>query len=174
MISVKRGEIYLVDFGDEDENIIRGIRPALVIQNDMINKFAPTVIVAPLTSNTTNIKLDTHVIVNKELGLPSDSLILLEQVKAISKNKLKEKILQVSDKLMIQVESALKAATSNEIIHNMSSSVYKEVYSPEYDLKEIKEMIENSNRISSRFKEWIYAGVIGAIIGFIINLVLPF
>lgn len=166
---IKRGDIYLADFEESDNAKFGGIRPVIIIQNDIINKFSPTVIVAPLTSCTYDRKLPTHVLVSKGHGLPVDSLIILEQIKTIHKTNIKKKIGQTSSNLMLEVEKALSLATSNSKIDNVDSSDYKNVYSPEYDLMEIKEMIKSSNYIGNRIKDWTYSGIIGALIGMLIN-----
>ena len=70
---------------------------------------------------------------------------------------------------MLEVEKALSLANSNSKIDNIDSSDYKNVYSPEYDLMEIKEMIKSSNYIGNRIKDWTYSGIIGALIGMLIN-----
>lgn len=85
-----------------------GIRPVLVIQNDIGNKFSPTVIVSAITSQINKAKLPTHVEISaKDYGLQKDSVILLEQIRTIDKRRIKEKIGHLDDKLMEQVNEAL-------------------------------------------------------------------
>lgn len=170
---IKRGDIHLVDFGESAKGKLGGIRPVLIIQNDIANKFSPTIIVAPLTSsNKHNNKLPTHVAISRESGLPVDSLVLLDQVRTIHKSEIKEKLGQASASLMLEVENALGFATSNSKNSNINPSEYKQAYSPEYDLKEIKDMLKGSNYIGNRIKDWIYSGIIGAVIGMLINLLI--
>ena len=87
---VYRGEVYYADLSPTVGSEQGGCRPVIVLQNDIGNKYAPTTIVAPITSCFTKKSLPTHVALNKsECGLPSDSIILLEQVKTIDKKRLK-------------------------------------------------------------------------------------
>lgn len=85
-----------------------GIRPVLIIQNDIGNKYSPTVIAAAITSQTNKNKLPTHInIPSKEYGLMKDSVILTEQVRTIDKSRLKEKIGQIDQLTMNEVNNAL-------------------------------------------------------------------
>ncbi|MGI5839197.1 MAG: type II toxin-antitoxin system PemK/MazF family toxin [bacterium] len=105
---VKRGDIYYADlspvFGSEQG----GRRPVLVIQNDIGNRFSPTVIVAAITSQIEKARLPTHVeILAATSGLERNSVILLEQLRTIDKRRLQEKVTQLSAKSMSNVETAL-------------------------------------------------------------------
>ena len=85
-----------------------GIRPVLIVQNDVGNKFSPTVIAAAITSQTGKNKLPTHIdIASKEYGLMKNSVILAEQIRTIDKSRLKEKIGEVDDIVMGKVNNAL-------------------------------------------------------------------
>ena len=90
---VKRGDIYYADLSPVIGSEQGGIRPVLVVQNDVGNKYSPTVIAAAITSQINKAKLPTHIEVNAQMyGLSKDSVILLEQVRTIDKKRLKEKI----------------------------------------------------------------------------------
>lgn len=167
---IKRGNIHLADLGALTNKTLAGIRPVLIIQNDIANKFSPTIIVAPLTSNKNNTKLPSHVSIPKESGLPVDSLILLEQLRTIHKSDIKEKLGQASASIMLEVEDALNLVTSNSKNSNINPAEYKQAYSPEYDLMKIKDMLKGSNYIGNRIKDWVYSGIIGAVIGIVINI----
>jgi mRNA interferase MazF len=105
---VKRGDIYYADLSPVIGSEQGGIRPVLIIQNDMGNKYSPTVIVAAITSQINKAKLPTHVeISSEEYGLNKDSVILLEQVRTIDKRRLKDKIGHISNALMEKVDSSL-------------------------------------------------------------------
>ena len=85
-----------------------GVRPVLIVQNDIGNKFSPTVIVSAITSQINKAKLPTHVEINaQEYGIQKDSVILLEQVRTIDKKRLREKIGHLDVRLMEQVNDAL-------------------------------------------------------------------
>jgi len=105
---VKRGDIYYADLSPVVGSEQGGIRPVLVIQNDMGNKYSPTVIIAAITSQINKAKLPTHVeISSEEYGLNKDSVILLEQVRTIDKRRLKDKIGHISTSLMESVDNAI-------------------------------------------------------------------
>ena len=86
MSMVERGEIYYADLNPVVGSEQGGIRPVLVIQNDVGNKFSPTVIVAAITSNTEKARIPTHIIVDSE-GMFKKSVVLLEQIRTIDKSR---------------------------------------------------------------------------------------
>ena len=97
---VKRGDIYYADLSPVVGSEQGGIRPVLVIQNDIGNKYSPTVIAAA--------KMPTHIeLAAKDYGLNKDSVILLEQIRTIDKRRLREKIGRIDDGLMASVNNAL-------------------------------------------------------------------
>ncbi|HHV96981.1 MAG TPA: type II toxin-antitoxin system PemK/MazF family toxin [Clostridiaceae bacterium] len=105
---IKRGDIFYADLSPVVGSEQGGVRPVLVIQNDIGNKFSPTVIVAAITSQINKAKLPTHVEIKaNEYGIQKDSVILLEQIRTIDKKRLREKIGHLDDKLMEQVNDAL-------------------------------------------------------------------
>lgn len=105
---VKRGDIFYADLSPVIGSEQGGVRPVLIIQNDVGNRYSPTVIVAAITSQINKAKLPTHVeICCEDYGLTKDSVILLEQVRTIDKRRLKEKIGHISDELMKKVDDAL-------------------------------------------------------------------
>jgi mRNA interferase MazF len=107
-MTVKRGDIYYADLSPVVGSEQGGIRPVLIIQNDIGNKYSPTVIAAAITSQINKAKLPTHIeISSDEYGLNKDSVILLEQVRTIDKRRLKEKIGHISDEMMARVNEGL-------------------------------------------------------------------
>ena len=105
---VKRGDIFYADLSPVIGSEQGGIRPVLVVQNDVGNKFSPTVICAAITSKINKAKLPTHVEINaNDSELVKNSVILLEQVRTIDKKRLKEKICHLDNELMKQVDKAL-------------------------------------------------------------------
>ena len=89
---VKRGDIYYADLSPVVGSEQGGIRPVLVIQNDIGNKYSPTVIAAAITSQINKAKMPTHIeLAAKDYGLNKDSVILLEQIRTIDKRRLREK-----------------------------------------------------------------------------------
>ncbi len=107
-VSIRRGDIYYADLSPVVGSEQGGIRPVLIIQNDVGNRYSPTVIAAAITSKTDKSKLPTHIDVFAEkYGLAKDSVILLEQVRTIDKRRLKEKMGHLDDDVMNQVNDAI-------------------------------------------------------------------
>jgi mRNA interferase MazF len=108
MYMIKRGEIYYADLSPVVGSEQGGVRPVLIIQNDIGNRYSPTVIAAAITSQKEKSKLPTHFpICDSECGLEKNSLVLLEQVRTIDKKRLKEKVGRLSDSEMDAVNKAL-------------------------------------------------------------------
>lgn len=105
---VKRGDIYYADLSPVVGSEQGGIRPVLIVQNDIGNKFSPTVIAAAITSQINKAKMPTHIEIDaRDYGLAKDSVILLEQIRTIDKRRLKEKIGRLDEMLMEKVNDAL-------------------------------------------------------------------
>jgi len=108
MESFKRGELYFADLSPVVGSEQGGIRPVLIIQNDIGNKYSPTVIIAAITSQINKAKLPTHIELKAEqYGLPKDSVVLLEQVRTLDKRRLKEKIGVIDEYKMRKIDNAL-------------------------------------------------------------------
>ena len=105
---IKRGDIYYADLSPVIGSEQGGVRPVLVVQNDIGNKYSPTVIAAAITSQINKAKLPTHIEISaQEYGLLKDSVILMEQIRTIDKKRLREKIGHLDDELMDRVNEAL-------------------------------------------------------------------
>jgi len=105
---VKKGEIYFADLSPVIGSEQGGVRPVLVVQNDVGNKYSPTVIVAAVTSQINKAKLPTHVEIPAEgHGLAKDSVVLLEQLRTIDKKRLREKIGHIDEKSIEKTNEAL-------------------------------------------------------------------
>lgn len=106
---VKRGEVYFADLSPVVGSEQGGMRPVLIIQNNVGNHYSPTVIVAAITAKIQKAKMPTHVEVSAENhGLERDSVILLEQIRTIDKQRLKDKVTQIDFQLMQKVDEALE------------------------------------------------------------------
>jgi mRNA interferase MazF len=106
---VKRGDIYYANLSPVVGSEQGGHRPVLIIQNDVGNKYSPTVIVAAITSQISKAKLPTHVEVNAEMyNLEKDSVILLEQLRTVDKRRLREKVTHLSEEIMGKVDEAVR------------------------------------------------------------------
>ena len=107
-INVKRGDIYYADLSPVVGSEQGGVRPVLIVQNDVGNKYSPTVIAAAITSQKEKSKLPTHIEINAQnCGLAKNSVVLLEQIRTIDKKRLKERMGMLDEDAMYQVNSAL-------------------------------------------------------------------
>lgn len=107
-MTIKRGDMYYADLSPVIGSEQGGVRPVLIIQNDVGNKYSPTVIAAAITSQTGKNRLPTHIqLNNKTSGLIKNSIVLAEQIRTIDKSRLMEKIGQVDETVMQQVNAAL-------------------------------------------------------------------
>lgn len=105
---IKRGELYYADLSPAIGSEQGGVRPVLVVQNDVGNKYSPTVIAAAVTSKLTKARLPTHIELSaRTYGLVKDSVVLLEQIRTIDKRRLKERIGLLSPQVMARVDDAL-------------------------------------------------------------------
>ncbi len=110
-MTVKRGEIYYADLSPVVGSEQGGLRPVLIVQNDVGNKYSPTVIAAAITSQSGKTNLPTHIKVTAEgCGLAKDSIVLLEQVRTIDKQRLKEKMGILDTGSMSMVNKALSVS----------------------------------------------------------------
>lgn len=108
-MNVKRGDVYYADLSPVVGSEQGGFRPVLIIQNNIGNRFSPTVIIAAITAQIQKAKLPTHVeIAASEYGLERDSVVLLEQIRTIDKQRLTEKITHLDSQMMEQVDDALQ------------------------------------------------------------------
>lgn len=107
-MTVKRGEIYYADLSPVVGSEQGGVRPVLIIQNDVGNKYSPTIIAAAITSKINKAKMPTHIELSAhEYGLNKDSVVLLEQIRTIDKRRLREKIGKLDTDMMSKVDKAL-------------------------------------------------------------------
>ncbi len=105
---VVRGDIFFADLSPVVGSEQGGVRPVLIIQNDVGNKFSPTVIVAAITSRITKSQLPIHVeLTVEDHNLDRDSVVLLEQIRTIDKRRLKEKVAHVGPETMKRIDRAL-------------------------------------------------------------------
>lgn len=108
MMSIKRGDIYYADLSPVVGSEQGGLRPVLIIQNDIGNRYSPTVIAAAITSRMGKTKLPTHIDIYAErAGLQKDSVILLEQIRTLDKRRLKERMGHLDDESMKAVDNAI-------------------------------------------------------------------
>ncbi len=112
---VQRGEVYFADLSPVVGSEQGGVRPVLVIQNDIGNRFSPTVIVAAITAQIQKAKLPTHVEIKADVyGFERDSVILLEQIRTLDKQRLTDKITKLGDEMMEEIDHALEISLGLE------------------------------------------------------------
>lgn len=110
-MTVKRGDIYYADLSPVVGSEQGGVRPVLIVQNDVGNRFSPTVIAAAITSQKDKSNLPTHIEVDaRNCGLSKDSIVLLEQVRTIDKRRLREKMGALDGGDMGKVNEALSVS----------------------------------------------------------------
>ena len=108
---MRRGDVYYADLRPVIGSEQGGIRPVLIIQNDIGNKHSPTVIIAAITSKMNKAKLPTHIELSaKQYEMERDSVVLLEQLRTIDKTRLKDKICHLDGEIMKRVDLALKVS----------------------------------------------------------------
>ena len=108
MNTVRRGDIFYADLSPVVGSEQGGLRPVLIIQNDIGNRHSPTVIAAAITSRVSKTRLPTHIdIYADQVGLAKDSVILLEQIRTLDKRRLKEKMGHLDDSIMDTVNTAI-------------------------------------------------------------------
>lgn len=106
--TVRRGEIYYADLSPVVGSEQGGMRPVLIVQNDVGNKYSPTVIAAAITSQQNKARLPTHIEISaKSVGLSKNSVVLLEQIRTLDKRRLKERMGSLDTGLMQQVDDAI-------------------------------------------------------------------
>lgn len=110
-MNIKRGDIYYADLSPVVGSEQGGIRPVLIVQNDVGNKYSPTVIAAAITSRTDKSKLPTHIdVFADKFGLEKNSVILLEQIRTLDKKRLREKMGHLDESVMDKVNSAISVS----------------------------------------------------------------
>ena len=111
MNNIRRGDIYYADLSPVVGSEQGGVRPVLIVQNDVGNKYSPTVIAAAITSKTDKNKMPTHIdVLADEYGLEKNSVILLEQIRTLDKKRLREKMGHLDESVMSQVNSAISVS----------------------------------------------------------------
>ena len=110
-MNIRRGDIFYADLSPVVGSEQGGLRPVLIVQNDVGNKYSPTVIAAAITSKLGKAKLPTHIdIIAQDVGLARDSVVLLEQIRTLDKRRLKEKMGHLPEGIMAQVNDAISVS----------------------------------------------------------------
>ena len=124
---IYRGDIYYVDFGNQPGSVEHGVRPAMVVQNDVGNRYAPTVIVAAITSEIKKLRQPTRIKLGKQFGLTFDSMLLLEQLFTIDKSQLETYVGTASNDFLREIDRSIAVSVG---IHPTicNSRQYKPVF----------------------------------------------
>ena len=110
-MKIKRGDLFYADLSPVVGSEQGGVRPVIVVQNDVGNKYSPTIIVAPVTSQMNKAKLPTHVkLKGNKYGLPKNSVALMEQLRTIDKKRLRDKIGSFSEDIMNKIDEAMSVS----------------------------------------------------------------
>lgn len=136
-INIKRGDILIVDLSPVIGSEQGGNRPVVVVQNNVGNKFSPTIIVASITAKMEKNKLPTHVEIEESFGLNKTSIILLEQLRTVDKSRIRRKIGKISKESMKLVDRALLLSVG------LTADSNKEYKKLEKNLKKI----DNDNKL---------------------------
>ena len=108
---IRRGDIFYADLRPVIGSEQGGVRPVLIIQNDVGNRHSPTVICAAITSQMNKAKLPTHVeLDSRKYDLVKDSVVLLEQLRTIDKKRLKDKVCQLDSQILVKIDKALEVS----------------------------------------------------------------
>ena len=107
---IHRGDIYYMDFGNQQGSTVHGIRPAMVVQNNVGNRHSPTVIVAAITTEIKKTRQPTHVQLGSQFGLPQESMLMLEQLTTIDKVMLRQYIGTADEAFMKTIDRALSVS----------------------------------------------------------------
>ncbi len=137
-MNIRRGDIFFADLRPVVGSEQGGIRPVLVIQNDMGNRHSPTVICAAITSKMNKAKLPTHVALEvKKYDIIKDSVILLEQIRTIDKSRLREKVCHLDDEILLRIDKALCISLALEGEFTGTDRLHKETAIKETAEKEV-------------------------------------
>ena len=113
VVIIRRGDIFYADLSPVVGSEQGGVRPVLIIHNDIGNKYSPTVICAAVTSKMNKAKLPTHIELEAQrYNLMKNSVVLLEQIRTIDKKRLREKISHIDTELMVKVNEAIRVSLS--------------------------------------------------------------
>ncbi|WP_313232418.1 type II toxin-antitoxin system PemK/MazF family toxin [Tissierella praeacuta] len=185
-MDIKKGDIYIVDFGQGIGAEIKGVRPAVIIQNNIGNKYSPITYVAPMTSDTDKARLVGNIIISKEeCSLPVDSVIDINQIRSVDKSRLGKCIGKVPDNIIHSFPSFMQFITDGDrmTIENNTTFITKSNNNNSIDninietetLKMLKNFYSDyrkDNSIISKFTDTIFSSIIGYLVVPIISFLL--
>lgn len=136
---ITRGQVWLADLGTPTGSEQGGVRPVLVVQNDVGNRFSPTILVSPLTSSKSKRNLPTHVILRNTTFLPEVSTALIEQMRSIDRGRLIKMLGNTNDHIMIKIDEAIKVQTALKQQFNYSTAfdMIQQIKNIKLEIKEL-------------------------------------
>lgn len=183
MQNIIKGDIYMVDFGQGIGSEIKGVRPAVIIQNNIGNKYSPITYVAPITYSMYKAKLMGNIVVSKEeSSLPKDGLIDINQIRAIDKSRLNKYIGRVSNKTIEQFSNFMQFIVNGDrtMIKNNTATKYNDNNDVSIKTKTLQTLenfyssYQRNNSFSSKFADNVFSSItdyaIVGIISFLLGL----
>jgi len=136
---ITRGQVWLVDLGENVGSEQSGIRPALVIQNNVGNKYSPIFTICPLTSSKTKRNLPTHVILQNETYLPEISTALVEQMRSIDRGRFIKMLGKTNDNIMLEIDKAIKIQTAigEQFSYDIAFDMIKQISNIKLEIKDL-------------------------------------
>lgn len=145
---IKRGMVFLLDMtgmgaiGSEQGESVKGnLRPCVIIQNDIGNRFSPTVVVALITSKMTKAKMPTHIRLDKEIGLDTNSIVMLEQIKTVDKQRLVKFCCKLDREKIAEIDRAMNISLGQ--LNVREEQVLKQVEEVKYLMRSIDDLIDD-------------------------------
>jgi mRNA interferase MazF len=154
---IKRMQIYMADLGEGFGSEQGGIRPVIILQNDIGNKFAPTVLIAPITSKLYKSDMPTHIILDPTCGLEKVSMVLIEQQRTVDKKRLLECVATVcnlNDITLIEKAMKIQGGIKTELNDQRATQLVKSLIIANRLSKESKEVNYMKNVLMQEFKEY--------------------
>lgn len=149
-MTIYRGDVLLLDLGEVKGSEQGGLRPVVCIQNDIGNKFSPTIQVAIITSKINKCKLPTQVLVGAESGIEKDSVVLCEQIRTVSKERIIRKVAKLTEEKMKLVDEAIKISFALKNVERHEEKIAREKSESIKDLdKFIRMWLDKHNNIDS-------------------------
>lgn len=149
-MEIQRGDIYYAELTYKDDSIQTGIRPCIVVSNQLCNHFSPVITIVPVTSKLNKHQIPTHVILGIESSLPEQSIALAEQVMPLNKKRLKRYIGKCTDYIMNEIDKAI-------LIQNQLEPVdINKIFNMINNINEVTDFINTTNSISALKERNIY------------------
>lgn len=136
---ITRGQVWLADLGQNMGSEQSGVRPVLIVQNDIGNKYSPIFTICPLTASKSKRSLPTHVILRDEMYLPEVSTALVEQMRSIDRGRLIKMLGKTNDNIMIEIDKAIQVqtATDTKFSYSIAFDMIQQIKNIKLEIKEL-------------------------------------